>query len=571
MSAQERAKSAAAEEKTTSEASGLLDTILSKGMRARDDDARQRGRESAWKPSSSNCSIPSMIVAKDTEKTINLRIAEIDRMLSAQLNEIMHTPSSRSWKAPGAGCTTWCTRPRPARELKIRVLNVSKKDLLKDLERASSSTRARCSRRSTRRSTAARRRAATACWWATTSSAAHPEDIGPAGEDLQRGRRGPRAVLSAAPPELFDMESFTELSQPRDLAKIFETRRVRQVEIVPRVGRFALRRPDAAARRWRGCPTATRPCRSRSSTSRKTSTARDHDKYSVDERRLGLRAPAHRRVRQVRLVGPIRGVEGGGKVEGLPVHTFPTDDGDVAMKCPTEIAITDRREYELSNLGFMPLCHCKDTDFAVFIGAQSLPEAEGLRPGDANANAELSTKLHTSCARPRFAHYLKVMARDKIGSFMEAQRVRGLAERLDQQLRASRTRERRRRDQGQAPAARGQDRGARSQGQAGLVRGRGLPAAALPAGELERLAAAGGRGAGIEGINDQFPGNSARYPRSGILAGSRPEKTFSNFRQLISAGHDNRTIRENWAIAARKTDSEHRTKNRIYGGLCHGC
>jgi type VI secretion system protein ImpC len=115
-----------------------------------------------------------------------------------------------------------------------------------------------------------------------------------------------------------------------------------------------------------------------------------------------------------------RGVEGGGKVEGLPVHTFPTDDGDVAMKTPTEIAITDRREFELSNLGFLPLIHKKGTDFAVFMGAQSTQKPKTYFDPIANANAELSSKFNLILCNSRFAHYLKVMARDKIGSFMEA-------------------------------------------------------------------------------------------------------------------------------------------------------
>jgi type VI secretion system protein ImpC len=114
-----------------------------------------------------------------------------------------------------------------------------------------------------------------------------------------------------------------------------------------------------------------------------------------------------------------RGVEGGGKVEGLPVHTFPTDDGDVAMKCPTEIAITDRREFELSNLGFLPLLHAKGKDFAVFLGSQSAQKPKTYFDPAANANAELSAKLNYLLCVSRFAHYLKVMARDKIGSFME--------------------------------------------------------------------------------------------------------------------------------------------------------
>jgi type VI secretion system protein ImpC len=114
----------------------------------------------------------------------------------------------------------------------------------------------------------------------------------------------------------------------------------------------------------------------------------------------------------------IRGVEGGGLVEGLPTHTFMTDDGDVALKCPTEIAITDRRENELSKLGFIPLCHHKGTDMAVFFGAQSCHKAKQYLSDDANANARLSAQLQYMFAVSRFAHFLKVMMRDKIGSFM---------------------------------------------------------------------------------------------------------------------------------------------------------
>jgi type VI secretion system protein ImpC len=106
-------------------------------------------------------------------------------------------------------------------------------------------------------------------------------------------------------------------------------------------------------------------------------------------------------------------------VQGLPTHTFSTDDGEVALKCPTEIAITDRREKELSDLGFIPLCHFKNTDYAVFFATQSAQKPKLYDRDDANANARLSTMLQYILCTSRFAHYLKVMARDKIGAFME--------------------------------------------------------------------------------------------------------------------------------------------------------
>lgn len=114
---------------------------------------------------------------------------------------------------------------------------------------------------------------------------------------------------------------------------------------------------------------------------------------------------------------------GGGLVEGLPTHTFRTDDGEVALKCPTEVAITDRREKELSDLGFIPLVHCKNTDYAAFFGAQSTQKPREYNTDSANANAELSAQLQYIFAVSRVAHYLKAMMRDKIGSFASASNV----------------------------------------------------------------------------------------------------------------------------------------------------
>ena len=116
----------------------------------------------------------------------------------------------------------------------------------------------------------------------------------------------------------------------------------------------------------------------------------------------------------------IRGAEGGGKVENLPFHVFTSDDGDLDAKCPTEIAITDRREKELSDIGFLPLCHYKNTDYAVFFGAQSAQKPKKYDRPEATANAAISARLPYLMATSRFAHYLKVMARDWVGSFMEA-------------------------------------------------------------------------------------------------------------------------------------------------------
>ena len=130
----------------------------------------------------------------------------------------------------------------------------------------------------------------------------------------------------------------------------------------------------------------------------------------------------------------IRGVEGGGLVQGLPTHTFATDEGEIAIKCPTEVAITDRREKEFADNGFIPLVHCKNTDYAAFFATQSANKAKKYDTDEANANARLSTQLQYIFAVSRFAHYLKAMVRDKVGSFMSQKEAEMFLNRWIQQL-----------------------------------------------------------------------------------------------------------------------------------------
>ena len=145
----------------------------------------------------------------------------------------------------------------------------------------------------------------------------------------------------------------------------------------------------------------------------------DHNKYTWSNSAYAMGVNITRAFKTYGWCTTIRGVESGGMVEGLPVHTFPTDDGGVDMKCPTEIAITDRREAELAKNGFMPLSHWKNTDYAVFVGAQSLHKPAEYDDPDATANANLGARLPYLFATTRFAHYLKCIVRDKVGSFKE--------------------------------------------------------------------------------------------------------------------------------------------------------
>jgi type VI secretion system protein ImpC len=144
-----------------------------------------------------------------------------------------------------------------------------------------------------------------------------------------------------------------------------------------------------------------------------------HSKYTWSNAAYAMGVNINRAFKMYGWCARIRGVESGGLVEGLPVHTFPSDDGGVDMKCPTEIAITDRREAELGKNGLLPLSHWKNTDYAVFVGGQSLQKPQEYDDPDATANANLAARLPYLFATCRFAHYLKCMVRDKIGSFKE--------------------------------------------------------------------------------------------------------------------------------------------------------
>jgi type VI secretion system protein ImpC len=149
----------------------------------------------------------------------------------------------------------------------------------------------------------------------------------------------------------------------------------------------------------------------------------DHNKYLWGNAAWALGVRITTAFAKYGWTAAIRGVEGGGLVEGLPIHTFETPDGDIAVKPPTETTITDRREKELSDLGFIPLVYSKDTDFAAFFGTQTVHKPVKYDTPAATANADLSAQMQYILAASRFAHYLKVMMRDKIGSFMSRDEV----------------------------------------------------------------------------------------------------------------------------------------------------
>jgi type VI secretion system protein ImpC len=224
--------------------------------------------------------------------------------------------------------------------------------------------------------------------------------------------------ISAVNPSALQFDSWSELSNPRDLTKIFQTpeyaswRSLRESDDSRYLGltmpRFLGRLPYGAS---------TEPVEEFDF--EEDTEGADSNKYTWCNSAYAMATNINRAFKLYGWCSRIRGIESGGAVEGLPTHTFPTDDGGVDMKCPTEIAISDRREAELAKNGFMPLIHRKNSDFAAFIGAQSLHNPAEYDDPDATANANLAARLPYLFASCRFAHYLKCIVRDKIGSFKE--------------------------------------------------------------------------------------------------------------------------------------------------------
>lgn len=363
---------------------------------------------------------------KNLTRTIDRAIAAIDRRMSTQLNEIMHDAKFLQLEGSWRGLHHLVMNSETGTSLKIKVVNMTKRELNRDLTKAVEFDQSQLFKKIYENEFGTPGGEPYGSLIGDYEWTNHPDDI----ESLRLVSNVAAAsfapFISAAGAGMFGFSDWTELSKPRDLAKIFDTaeyakwRGFRDTEDARFV---SLVMPRTLARVPYGAATA--PVDSFNYEEAPFDAAGSakqmghHDycwmnaAYMMGERLTSSFATSGFCV-------AIRGAEGGGKVENLPFHVFQSDDGDMDAKCPTEIGITDRREFELSNLGFLPLCHYKNTDYAVFFGAQSVQKPKKYDRPDATANAAISARLPYIMASSRFAHFLKVMARDKIGSFMEA-------------------------------------------------------------------------------------------------------------------------------------------------------
>ncbi|HEX6730466.1 MAG TPA: type VI secretion system contractile sheath large subunit, partial [Pyrinomonadaceae bacterium] len=358
------------------------------------------------------------------DSAINARIAEIDRLVSAQLNEIMHAEEFQKLEGSWRGLNHLVMNSETGTMLKIRVLNVSKKDLLKDLERAAEFDQSALFKKVYEEEFGTFGGHPYGGLIGDYEFSNHPQDMALVEKISQVAAAANAPFIGAASPQLFGWDNYQDLTEVRDLAKIFDRtefakwRSFRESEDSRYVG---LTLPRTLARLPYGKDTVP----TESFNFQEDVTGKDHHKYLWSNAAYAFGTRLTEAFALYQWCAAIRGVEGGGLVQGLPTHTFQTDEGDVALKCPTEISITDRREKEFSDLGFIPLVHCKNTDYAAFFGAQSCQKAKKYDLDAANANARLSTQLQYIMAVSRFAHYIKAMMRDKIGSFMSSTECEG--------------------------------------------------------------------------------------------------------------------------------------------------
>jgi type VI secretion system protein ImpC len=363
---------------------------------------------------------------KNLSITINNAIAEIDKVLSRQLSAIMQNEKFQKLEGSWRGLHHLIMNSETSSGLKIRMLNISKKELTKDLEKAVEFDQSQIFKKIYESEFGTAGGEPYAALIGDYEFTNHPDDLDMLTSMSNVAAAGFCPFVSAADPKMFGFDSFTELSKPRDLEKIFDSaeyikwRSFRDSED----SRFVtLTMPRVLARLPYGSD--TKPVEEFNFEEARLDEAgrqleSDHDEYCWMNAAYTMGTTLTRSYAEYGWCTSIRGAEGGGKVQGLPSHTFISDDGDTDQKCPTEIGITDRREAELSKLGFLPLCHYKNTDYAVFFGAQTTQKAKKFNDPSATANAEISARLPYIMATSRIAHFLKVMARDKIGSFMEA-------------------------------------------------------------------------------------------------------------------------------------------------------
>jgi type VI secretion system protein ImpC len=362
---------------------------------------------------------------RNLTRTFDRAIAAIDKKLSEQLNAIIHSEKFAKLEGSWRGLNYLVMNSETGTGLKIRMLNASKKDLTKDLTKAVEFDQSALFKKVYESEFGTPGGEPYGTLIGDYEWDRSPEDVETLRLISNVAAAGFSPFISGVGAKMFGLPDWTELSKPRDLAKVFDTaeyidwRNFRDTEdsrfvslVMPRV---LARLPYGAATK----PVEEFGYEEAPYDAKGAAKPMEHHDYCWMNAAYVMGARMTDAFAQHGFCVGIRGRDGGGKVENLPTHVFKSDDGDTDAKCPTEIGITDRREFELSNLGFLPLCHYKNENFAVFFGGQSTQKPKKYDRPEATANAAISARLPYLMATGRFAHFLKVLARDKIGSFME--------------------------------------------------------------------------------------------------------------------------------------------------------
>lgn len=398
---------------------GDFASLLTKEFKPKSDRAREEV-ESAVRTLAEQVLNKSDIVSDDVTQTINAYVAELDRKITEQLNLVLHHPEFQKLESAWRGLHYLVNNTETDQQLKIRVMNISKKELGKTLKRYKGTAwdQSPIFKKIYEEEYGQLGGEPYGCFIGDYYFDQSPPDVELLAGMAQVAAAAHAPFIAAANSTLLGMDSWSELTNPRDLAKLTSTPDYaawRSLRDSDDAKYLALAMPRTLSRLPYGA--ATNPVEEFNF--EEDANGQDSSKYLWQNAAYAMAVNINRSFKEYGWCSRIRGVESGGLVEGLPVHTFPSDDGGVDMKCPTEIAISDRRSAELDKLGLMPLVHRKGTDMAAFIAAQSLHKPAEYDDPDATANAALGARLPYLFACNRFAHYLKCMVRDKIGSFKD--------------------------------------------------------------------------------------------------------------------------------------------------------
>ena len=392
-------------------------SLLKKEFKPKSDEAKS-AVEAAVQTLAHQALADVKLISSDTVSSIEAMIAALDKKLSEQINLILHHEDFQKLESAWRGLHYMVNNTETDEQLKIRVMTVSKQDLGKTLKRYKGTAwdQSPLFKKLYEEEDGQFGGEPFGCLVGDYHFDHSPPDVELLGEMAKIAAAAHAPFITGAAPTVMQMESWGELANPRDLTKIFTT---------PEYAAWRSLRESDDARYLAMCmprflgrlPYGPKTSPVDAFNFEEDTVGADHDKYSWCNAAYAMATNINRSFKEYGWCSRIRGVESGGAVENLPTHTFPTDDGGVDMKCPTEIAISDRREAELSRNGFLAMIHRKNSDFAAFIGGQSLQKPTEYDDADATANAALAARLPYLFACNRFAHYLKCMVRDKVGSF----------------------------------------------------------------------------------------------------------------------------------------------------------